>query len=965
MPENILIRNYFALLITVMIGIALPAQEVVYNNYTLSEGLMSQTVYCAMQGNDGYVWFGTDAGVSRFDGFKFENFTTDDGLCDNEVLRINQDSKGRIWFLSLSGCLAYFYDGQINSAINDPSLQTEIQTLGMSCFGEDKQGGVWFSGMDTRVVRFQNGKADVIQFNKDNYKGIRSNIYLYHDKDGELYIQDHALIGRLDDQHQIRTIPNDKKRPLPNCFYDGPNGAFVLSDDGLYDFQTNSKIELPGLFAIQEIQKAIGLSVGDAGIWISSGDLGVFHWIKRDDAWVFDRKYFDDDWVNYVMEDCEGNTWFCTRDHGICCILPTRRDQYYINLPDEYQATSFAADNGILYFGTGTGKLYKLLPHAGHAVELLCDFGTGNGVEDLMQDGDGNLIVRTSKGAHIFTPERNTPYEMSNLHPKVMHDGRDGKLYFSLLSGVSYIEKFNLKPPWNFKRIVQIPSGRIYNLFMDDQRGLWFENHDKLLCLKDSVVTEVENFNAVSRGRISTITGTPSQDILLSTMGSGLYLLHNSQIQSLSRDQGLPSNECEWVRVFGNSAWVLTSAGLVRCALEGHSIRMEHHYSTADGIPDAKIYDVFELEGVLYLATHKGLFFLPTQSPPHKAIPPRVHITDVWCNGVHQKAGDVRLPYGESLKLDFTAITFDMPESSVFQYMFDNTGNSWTTTSNRSIEISSLDWGEHTFQVRARKYDSDWSDPVSIQISVLPPVWATWWFRILMAAVMAGLVYLLFVFIARRKYKEQLRVLEQQQALLRERNRISTDLHDDIGAELSNIVILSRIARTRIDANDNPADYIRKIDSSASEVISKMNGIIWSLNPSNDNLQNLTDYIKRYAQDYLEMSDKSGRVVLEGTPDKSEVKALVRRNTFLIVKEALHNVTKHAQAERVDILIYIRPHEMVIEIVDNGRGFDTSHSRPDGLGLGSMKARAADMGGSLILESKTGAGTRLILKIPR
>ena len=946
-------------------GSIIYAQEIVYNGYGLSEGLMSQTVYCAMQSRDGYLWFGTDAGVSRFDGHSFENFTSDDGLCDTEVLRINQDSKGRIWFLSLSGCLAYYYQGVITSAINNPDLRTEIQTLGTSCFAEDSSGSVWFSGMDIRVVRFHEGKVSQYEFNGNSLAGIRSNIYMFQDANGKLLLQDHAQIGFLNEEGNFETIPNTLRRPLQNCFSNNESGTFALVDNGLYNVRSDAMVDIPDLSTFPDLTQAIGLSVYEGRIWIPSGELGVYHWIKSDGKWVFEKKYFENEWVNYVLEDEEGNTWFCTRDHGINCILPQRKNQFYIDLAKDYQATSFARHNEKILFGTGSGEIYSIDTGNHYALELYCNLTSAGGIEDLLLDEVNNLFVRTATKAFVFPSGKSEPIELTNMRPKVLYDDGKGRLYLSMLSGISFLDKQKLLNPV-LERLSEIPAGRIYNVCDDDHGRLWFEKHDKLFYLKNEVVSEAVDFNRVSRGRISSVVKTNQGDILVSTMGSGVYFMKGDEIlQSMSRENGLPSNECEWVRVFGNTAFLLTSVGLVSLDIQGQTLALKHHYGVTDGMPDARIYDVLEQDGVLYLATHRGLFFLPSENSRQNAVAPIVHITDVWCNGVRQASGEVQIPYGENLKMDFTAIAFDMPDAVMFQYTFSSNGDSWTSTSNRSIEISSLDWGEHFFQIRAKKYDSDWSEPIVMRIYVLPPVWATWWFRVGLAVGLAGAVYGLFVFLARRKYKKKLRVLEQEQALLRERNRISTDLHDDIGAELSNIVILSRIARSRVNSNDNPSDYIAKIDISANDVISKMNGIIWSLNPSNDNLQNLVDYIRRYVQDFFELCDLSGKVVVTGEVDKSEVKALVRRNTFLIVKEALHNIRKHADATEVDVAMRIHSNFMLIEIEDNGKGFDENHTRPDGLGLGSMRRRAQDMGGNLDIKTSLNGGTKIILKIPK
>lgn len=945
--------------------VGMSAQETVYNSYALSEGLMSQTVYCAMQSEDGYMWFGTDAGVFRFDGTEFKNFTTDDGLCDNEVLRINQDSQKRIWFLSLSGCLAYYSDGQIHSAINDVRLTTNVKTLGTTCFAEDKRGNVWFAGMDTRIVKFDGNKTDLHSLNEALIDGVKTNIYMFHDLAGELFFIDYARLGVYTDKGQMQITENPYGRPLQNCFYYGNKKAYGLVEDGLYDFQAKGLVDFPALKMFPDLNIAMGLAVNESNIWISSSELGVYHWFFENGEWKFDKRYFTNDWINMVYEDDEHNLWFCTRDHGVYCIFPQRRDQFFFGLDEPYEATAFASSSGFVFFGTSHGEIFKLDKNSNSGASLLFDFEMNESIEDMVVDENNNLYVRTAGEGFVFFNCEGKATHLTTLRPKVIYNGDDGRLYMSTLSGIGYFEKKAI-PGADIQWLKEIPGGRIYNICLDEHGRIWYENHDKLFYLENHTLHEAKAFNKFSRGRISSILKTKGGGVLVATMGSGLYLVKASdELSTFSRENGLPSNECEWIRMFGEDVIVLTSAGLVRLTLKDNAFQLQHHYGTTDGLPNAKIYDVLKRDSTLYLATHKGVFVLPFQTAALNAKPPRVIIKQVTGNGTVQPKGEVRLAYGENLKIDFGAIAFDMPDAISYQYTFDQAQSNWTVTSNRSVEIGSLPWGKHVFYVRAKKYDSGWSEPAQCSIEVLPPIWATWWFRGAMAVALAGIVYILFAFLARRKYNRKLLKLEQEQALLKERNRISTDLHDDIGAELSNIVILSRIAGSQLNANKNPGEYIKKIDGAASEVISKMNGIIWSLNPSNDHLESLVDYIRRYVQDFLELNDLSGSVEVTGEIDKSEIKALVRRNTFLIVKEALHNVRKHAHASRVDVRIKVVHDLFRIEIEDNGVGFENLMGRPDGLGLNSMKKRANDLSGFLEIKSTKGTGTLIALKIPK
>jgi signal transduction histidine kinase len=316
-----------------------------------------------------------------------------------------------------------------------------------------------------------------------------------------------------------------------------------------------------------------------------------------------------------------------------------------------------------------------------------------------------------------------------------------------------------------------------------------------------------------------------------------------------------------------------------------------------------------------------------------------------------------------NLRVAYIGITYSNPSEMEYQYKLDDAEH-WTNTKDRSLEFSALSWGEHVLRVRAHKYNSTWSMPVEVQFSIIPPFYGTWWFRFFLLIILSSLVYGVVRFLLRRRYHKQLAIMEQEQLVLEERNRISTDLHDDLGAELSNIVILSRIARSKMKNKQDATEPVLKIDTAANDIINKMSGIIWSLNPSNDYLDNLMDYLRKYSQDFLELHNLEGEVVMSGAPRHRVVKGMLRRNVFLILKEALQNVYKHSGAGRVDIRILLEEGKMILSVVDNGGGFNREEKKGFGLGLNSMKRRATEVGGTLTIDSTKGKGTSVILNFP-
>jgi signal transduction histidine kinase len=208
-----------------------------------------------------------------------------------------------------------------------------------------------------------------------------------------------------------------------------------------------------------------------------------------------------------------------------------------------------------------------------------------------------------------------------------------------------------------------------------------------------------------------------------------------------------------------------------------------------------------------------------------------------------------------------------------------------------------------------------------------------------------------------KEYEKELAVLKAQQE---ERNRISVDMHDELGSGMTAIRLMSELAKAKM--KDNSPDEIDRISDSANDVLNKMNAIIWSMNSGNDTLGNLVAYIRSYAMEYFEVTPVTCKV---NTPDNIEEKELTgdkRRNIFLCVKETLNNALKHSGATQIIIDIETN-HQLVIRIHDNGKGIDLQKLRQFGNGLKNIQNRMAAIGGSFSIENKNGTITKLTLPL--
>ena len=205
-------------------------------------------------------------------------------------------------------------------------------------------------------------------------------------------------------------------------------------------------------------------------------------------------------------------------------------------------------------------------------------------------------------------------------------------------------------------------------------------------------------------------------------------------------------------------------------------------------------------------------------------------------------------------------------------------------------------------------------------------------------------------------YRRKIEILEHQNAIERERLRISRDMHDEIGSGLTRISILSSIAMNEKDNPARQAGLLKQISGIAGEVVDDMGEIIWAMNPRNDSSDSLISFLRQYAGNFL---DSSGiEVAFDIKEDKTPrpISSEFRRNLFLIVKEALNNVVKHSGASLVRVKISAGTNLLYLSISDNGKGMESAVPRSGGNGLNNMRMRAESIGGQLTVSNAAGKG---------
>ena len=314
-------------------------------------------------------------------------------------------------------------------------------------------------------------------------------------------------------------------------------------------------------------------------------------------------------------------------------------------------------------------------------------------------------------------------------------------------------------------------------------------------------------------------------------------------------------------------------------------------------------------------------------------------------------------PGERQVAIDYFGLNFAAGERLRYQYRLEGTNGDWSPpTAIRSVNYAGLSPGTYRFLVRAVMLSGATSaTPASVSFRILPPVWQRWWFLATVCAFVVGLAALL------HRYR-----VAQLLAVERVRTRIATDLHDDIGASLSQIAILSELARGDADTRPDVADTLGRIAATSRELVESMGDIVWAINPRRDRVGDLLQRMRRFASDAF-----TGRDIDFSfrAPDLGRDQALaadLRREVLLIFKEAVNNIVRHARCHRVEIDVRIERDRLLLAVADDGQGLSAASGveLEQGQGLLSMQQRATRLDGCLDVTTAPGRGTSLVLRVP-
>jgi signal transduction histidine kinase len=316
------------------------------------------------------------------------------------------------------------------------------------------------------------------------------------------------------------------------------------------------------------------------------------------------------------------------------------------------------------------------------------------------------------------------------------------------------------------------------------------------------------------------------------------------------------------------------------------------------------------------------------------------------------KTGNLQLSAGENvLQIDYTDLAFGSSGALRFQYLLDGSGAGWSIPSrDRSLHFAGLAPGSYKLSVRAvDMLGHSISDPVMATFRVMPQFWQTWWFQMLCLVCAAGLAFVI------HRYR-----ISRLIAVQNLRSRIALDLHDEVGSGLTQIAIWSELARGK--GRQSGEEHLDQIATSSRALVDTIGDIIWTVNPQRDSVRELVQRIRYFATEICTACEINLKFEANSADLDREANSEIRRDVFLIAKEAIHNAVRHAGCGQIEVRFCIQAKSLTLEVVDDGRGLAAGATR--GNGLANMRQRAEALHGSIEWLCGEERGTRVCLVMP-
>ena len=750
---------------------------------------------------------------------------------------------------------------------------------------------------------------------------------------------------------------------------------------------------------------------GDAkgGLWAAVGDLGLIH-VEPDGTYVrlTTREGLPSNTVHFAYQDREENTWLGYERGGL---VQVRRRLFRAigkaeGLNENLLNTVCQDHQGTVWVGTHSGTVVRF--QQGVCTNLVLPGSARPQDSSVVADALGRVWIGAQRQGlmlweggemrHVAAPEQPGGYA------RLMLPTRDGQLWVGTAGNVwtiVHVKEGEQSIAYTAQSAAEHPTalaeGANGTIWAGTLAGL-------LLRWEGERFVALEPPERSSLGRIWALWPTPDGGLWAGTEEGGLLRFHDGKFKRLTRQNGLPSDCVAQILGDGQgNLWLGTRAGIVRISQTALN-RFERGeldtlpvslYGQSDGLQTIGSAITFQpncwrgQDGTLFFAMANSVAMVKPEQVHINPQPPTVVLEEVRADeqrvwpervgailGVSESAGatvepaavpEIRVGPGRGdLEFRFTGLSFASPARVRFEYKLDGSESDWNEAGGeRRAVYRHVPPGKYLFRVNAFNSDSvGRSESALLTVIVRPHFYQTSWFQGCLGLGAVGGLSLGLVVRTRQRLHRRLEHLQQQHQLERERSRIAQDLHDELGAGLTEIGLLGGLLQQPASLSERGPLALPRIVQRCRELVTALDEIVWAVNPRNDSVDSLTSYLCRYAQEFLEVTSVRCRLEVKDLVPDRPINAEQRHHLFLAFKEALTNVVRHSQATEVSVRIGLEEeNRLVICVEDNGRGLPPAVGEGAD-GLQNLHQRMERIGGQCEVKSRIEGGVAVRLSLP-
>ncbi|MCS3801865.1 two-component regulator propeller domain-containing protein [Niastella sp. OAS944] len=859
------------------------AQEYNYIHYDVKDGLAGSTVYDLCQDKDGFIWFATEAGISRFDGAHFKNFTTTDGLPETEILKLFADSKGRIWMAPFKNTICYYYNGKIYNQENDPLLKKiKVSTIISTIFES-----------------------------ADHYIGFQS--------DNELHIIGPDTVTKVSrnqfDGNHFFIRPSPLGRGFQLNYGDS---CFIVSINSMTHVTCSTvggKLHnFPGLRSIRDKLKITAEDFTPDINRVLFTNTWYGSWMV--DTTTFDRyedQFLKGKQISHALVDKEKNIWFATLGEGVYKLASREFKTFYFAKNITSEIFSLEKINDKIYAGTGFGRVYvwngRILDtlNCNKEFEKSLNYNSTNRVISLkkIQDGslamgsDGLLIKRTPAGK-IFNPWIYAVKSIDEL--------KNGQLLVGMARRTILADAQSLAVKdtiWPHRTTSVCEYDNEY--YIGTVNGLYIVSKNKRTRFMG------DSFPPL-RQRISYFCRSPNGLLWIATYGAGIICMNSGKvIDHITTHKGLSSDICRTLFVNNNHLWVGTDKGLNKINISQTPYPVTT-YSTSDGLPSNIINALYVDGNIIYVGTPSGLTFFDEAKVTNYS-KCNLRILDISVGNKPQPLQEsYQFHYKEnSLKISYAGISFKSGGNISYRYRLKGLSDEWDSTGQNMLEYPSIPTGNYEFEIIAVNKKGIISNPVKIFFMVEAPFWQTLPFQVLIIAIAILITWILVAWrfsILRKEEQERASVQQKLNELEQMALRAQMNPHFIFNClnSIQNFIITNDLEATNWYLSEFAHLIRQTLDNSEKSTISITNEI---------------KYLKRYLE--LEMM-RFGHSFEYSVDVDDEIDSDMVSIPTMILQPYIENSIRHGiryrenGGGRIDIKFQKTEEGFICIIQDNGIG---------------------------------------------